>query len=196
MLIPLRWGGRKHPRRRGWENSRQLCKPSTSSRVCITVSNSPSSSRVYIRSCKHGNVARLLQATLFLTAFEEKSKAIYERNSKSHAKYITFTAPAAHTLTKDSHTLGTSCPTVFEQCVGSLTSYIERMNKKVFVRQDLRYIVLIREELKSNHMRMKLQGKHFLLCYLKTLSNWARDLLHSSPMLTQLSHRFLYTYIL
>ena len=29
----------KHSKR--WENSRQLCKPSTSSRVCITVSNSP-----------------------------------------------------------------------------------------------------------------------------------------------------------
>ena len=29
----------KHSRR--WENSRHLCKPSTSSRVCITVSNSP-----------------------------------------------------------------------------------------------------------------------------------------------------------
>ena len=39
---------------RGWENSWQLCKPSTSSRVCITVSNSPNPSRVYIRLCKHG----------------------------------------------------------------------------------------------------------------------------------------------
>ena len=39
---------------RGWENSRQLCKPSTSSRVSITVSNSPNPSRVYIRLCKHG----------------------------------------------------------------------------------------------------------------------------------------------
>ena len=29
----------KHSRR--WENSRRLCKPSTSSRVCITISNSP-----------------------------------------------------------------------------------------------------------------------------------------------------------
>ena len=38
---------------RGWENSRQLCKPSISSRVCITVSNSPYPSRVYIRLCKH-----------------------------------------------------------------------------------------------------------------------------------------------
>ena len=38
---------------RGWENSRQLCKPSTSSRVCITVENSPKSPSVYIRICKH-----------------------------------------------------------------------------------------------------------------------------------------------
>ena len=38
---------------RGWENSRQLCKPETSSRVCITVSNSPNPCRVYIRLCKH-----------------------------------------------------------------------------------------------------------------------------------------------
>ena len=36
---------------RGWENSRQLCKPSTSSRVCISVSDSPNPSR--IRLCKH-----------------------------------------------------------------------------------------------------------------------------------------------
>ena len=35
------------------ENSRQLCKPSTSSRVCITVKNSPNPSSVYIRLCKH-----------------------------------------------------------------------------------------------------------------------------------------------
>ena len=32
---------------RDWENSRQLCKSSTSSRVCVTVSNSPNCSRVY-----------------------------------------------------------------------------------------------------------------------------------------------------
>ena len=38
---------------RGWENSRQLCIPSTSSRVCITVSNSTNPSRVYIRLCKY-----------------------------------------------------------------------------------------------------------------------------------------------
>ena len=45
---------------RGWENSRQLCKPSTSSRVCITVSNSPNPSRIYIRLCKHGKRFLLL----------------------------------------------------------------------------------------------------------------------------------------
>ena len=49
----------KHSRR--WENSRQLCKPSTSSRVCITVSNSPSPSRVYIRLCKHRKCFLLLK---------------------------------------------------------------------------------------------------------------------------------------
>ena len=46
---------------RGWENSRQLCKPSTSSRVCITVSNSSNPSRVYIRLCKHGKRFLLLK---------------------------------------------------------------------------------------------------------------------------------------
>ena len=49
----------KHSRR--WENSRQLCKPLTSSRVCITVSNSPNPSRVYIRLCKHGKRFLLLK---------------------------------------------------------------------------------------------------------------------------------------
>ena len=43
---------------RGWENSRQLFKPS--SRVCISVSNSPNRSRVYIRLCKNGKRFLLL----------------------------------------------------------------------------------------------------------------------------------------
>ena len=38
---------------RGWENSGQLCKPGTKWRVCITVENSPNTSSVYIRLCKH-----------------------------------------------------------------------------------------------------------------------------------------------
>ena len=36
---------------KGWE--RQLCKPETKSRVCITVENSPNASCVYSRLCKH-----------------------------------------------------------------------------------------------------------------------------------------------
>ena len=46
---------------RGWENSRQLCKRSTSSWVCITVSNSPNPTRVYIGLCKHGKLFLLLK---------------------------------------------------------------------------------------------------------------------------------------
>ena len=49
---------------RGWENSPRLCKPSTSSRVCIAVSNSPNPSRVYIRLCKHGKRFLLLKCKM------------------------------------------------------------------------------------------------------------------------------------
>ena len=49
MCICLAWC--KHER--GWENSRQLCKPETKSRICITVSNSPNPLSVHIRLCKH-----------------------------------------------------------------------------------------------------------------------------------------------
>ena len=48
---------------RGWENSRQLCKPSTSSRVCITVSNSPNPSHVYIKLlCGQGLIMACMQS--------------------------------------------------------------------------------------------------------------------------------------
>ena len=40
--------------------SRQLCKLSASSRVCITVSNSPNPSSAYIRLCEHGKRFLLL----------------------------------------------------------------------------------------------------------------------------------------
>ena len=46
---------------RGWEISQQLCKPSTSSRVCMTLSNCPNPSRVYIRLYKHGKRFLLLR---------------------------------------------------------------------------------------------------------------------------------------
>ena len=42
-----------HNHKRSWENSRQLCKPETKTRVYITVSNSPNPSSVYMRICKH-----------------------------------------------------------------------------------------------------------------------------------------------
>ena len=42
----------------------RFCKPSTSSRVCITVSNSPNPSRVYIRLLKHGKRFLLLKCHL------------------------------------------------------------------------------------------------------------------------------------
>ena len=58
----------------GWENSRQLCKPSTSSRVCLTVSNSPNPSRVYIRLCKHGKRFLLLKKNLRTRALKRWHK--------------------------------------------------------------------------------------------------------------------------
>ena len=49
---------------RGWENSRQLCKPETKSRVCIAVENPPNPSRVHIKKrfllLKCGLLARKL----------------------------------------------------------------------------------------------------------------------------------------
>ena len=66
---------------RRWENSRKLCKPSTSSRVCITVSNSPNLSRVYIRLCKHGKRFLLLKCITKISAFRlANSVSIYPQN--------------------------------------------------------------------------------------------------------------------
>ena len=42
----------------------------------------------------------------------------------------------------------TSRPTLFEKCVDSLTSHIELINMEGIVSRDLRFIVLIREDLK------------------------------------------------
>ena len=51
--ISIAW----HKHSRGWENSRQLC---------VTVSNSPNTSRVYIRPCKRGKRFLLLKCFLLL----------------------------------------------------------------------------------------------------------------------------------
>ena len=66
----------KHSRR--WENSRQLCKPETSSQVCITVSNSPNPFRVYIRLCKH--------AKRFLLLKQELASWVLSRTYKNYKK--------------------------------------------------------------------------------------------------------------
>ena len=58
--ICIAWN--KHAR--GWEDSQQLCKPSTLSRVFITVSISLNTSRVYIRLCKHGKRFLLLKSCI------------------------------------------------------------------------------------------------------------------------------------
>ena len=55
---------------RGWENSRQLCKPVTKSRVCITASNSPNPQSVYIRLCKH----RKKFSFAFIKYFSQKKR--------------------------------------------------------------------------------------------------------------------------
>ena len=46
------------------------------------------------------------------------------------------------------HPPGTSRPTLFEECVGSLTSHIRILNMEGIVRRDLQFIVLIQEDLK------------------------------------------------
>ena len=57
---------------RGLENSQQLCKPETKSRVCITVSISPNPSCVYIRLCKHGKRFLLLNCIPRTVVLEQK----------------------------------------------------------------------------------------------------------------------------
>ena len=60
--------------------SRQLCKPETKSRVCITVSNSPNPSRVYIRLCKHGK--RLVFYCLIITRGNHILKSAFDMRSE------------------------------------------------------------------------------------------------------------------
>ena len=52
-LFPFYIASSKHEE--GWENSRQLCKPSTMSRVCITFKNSPNLPSVKMKLCKREN---------------------------------------------------------------------------------------------------------------------------------------------
>ena len=68
------------PHERGRGNSRQLCKPSTSSRACITVSNSPNPSSVYIRLCKH-------KKKVFYCFYKITSSKIYNAGKDKNSFY-------------------------------------------------------------------------------------------------------------
>ena len=68
--------------------SRQLCKPSTSSRVCINVSNSPNPSRVYIRLCKHGK--------RFLLLKRKKNNNNNNNNNNNSAIIVDIASPWDH----------------------------------------------------------------------------------------------------
>ena len=59
---------------RGWVNSRQLCKPETKSRVCVTVENSPNPLSVYIRLCKH---RKKVFCCLYKTTFLRKNAQLF-----------------------------------------------------------------------------------------------------------------------
>ena len=67
-LFPCYIAPSKHSR--SWENSRKLCKSSTTSLICITVSNSPNPPRVYLRPvCKHGKVLYFVISIVSLAIF-------------------------------------------------------------------------------------------------------------------------------
>ena len=61
----------------GWENSRQLCKPETYSRVCITLENFPSPPSAKMRLCKRGKSALLLLQFLKIRANLKRHNRVY-----------------------------------------------------------------------------------------------------------------------
>ena len=84
-------------------------------------------------------------------------------------------------------TPGTTCPTLYDECVGSLTSPASHYSKDA---GDGAYSLssLSEKTRISNHLQMSLQRQHILLGYFKTLSVgpvW--NLPHGSPTLYQLS---------
>ena len=58
-----------------WRNSLQYCKPSTASRVCIIVSNSPNSLCAWTRQCAHGKSPLLLNCVITVITVEPAGKA-------------------------------------------------------------------------------------------------------------------------
>ena len=66
-------------------------------------------------------------------------------------------------------TPGTTCPTLYDECVGSLTSPASHYSKDA---GDGAYgLSSLSEKTRiSNHLQMSLQRQHILLSYFKTLS--------------------------
>ena len=79
---------------------------------------------------------------------------IHELDYMSLATYITSLYPPIH-LQRTATTLGISCTSLLEWCVGSLTSHIDLINMEGIVRWGLQFTVLIHEDLKAiKHMWM------------------------------------------
>jgi len=93
-------------------------------------------------------------------------------------------------MSKDQTTTpGTTCPTLYDECVGSLTSPASHYSEDAGD-GDHDLLSLSKKTRISNHLQMSLQRQHILLSYFKTLSVgpvWGRDLPHGSPTLYQLS---------
>ena len=66
-------------------------------------------------------------------------------------------------------TPGTPCPTLYDECVGSLTSPASHYSKDA--RDGAYGLSSLSEKTRiSNHLQMSLQRQHILLSYFKTLS--------------------------
>ena len=66
-------------------------------------------------------------------------------------------------------TLGTTCPTLYDECVGSLTSPANQNSEDAG--NGAYGLSSLHEKTRiSNHLQMSLQRQHILLSYFKTLS--------------------------
>ena len=106
---------------------------------------------------------RRFDLRLILRAQPHSPQAFWKRQAQL-ATFCQRTAQQGQTATPR-----TPCPTLFEQCVGSLTS------RKIMNNEELRdgaygLSFLSKKTRKSNHLQMQLQRQQFLLSYLKTLT--------------------------
>ena len=99
-------------------------------------------------------------------------------------------SPSPHE--RQTTTAGTTSPTLYEQCVDSLTSHGIYICKGCETGPTYGLSSLSEKTRKSNRLQMLLQRQHFLLSYLKTLSvgpagTWTSGLPLGRPALIQLS---------